>query len=544
VLDSTLIRSAQVAAALGAFALIVLLLQVFAPSWLDRARRLLSSTRLLVVVSLCLLAIFAGLLLANTAFPGYLDQADPNITTVAWLVRQGAPLYHSFDSANRYSLLYGPGAYLPFTAALWLGGGATVSVKCVVLLANLVMLYFIWRTARSLFDSRRALVMLCLILLFILVPRPNHYLFQVRADVLLMSAIAVALFGATRRSGIAGPVALALSTAFIIDTKATAVIYALPLFALLLQRRGFRLTFGVGLATLAVTGIPFLLPNVSVSQYAQWLRRATGHPSAMADLSSTLRTLPILLAPLFLILGPTPWREPKLVAWLRQNFLVLLALVPCVILAMLASTRIGAGSHHLLPFIPLLGYLYAELGQASGWYFPKTWPRLSFYATSCLAIVVLTRVAGGLIEVTTPWLSWRDAIAIRTELRSALARYGAGKVGMGYGDTSSQITYYRTELIFAGQELVIDDVALSDMMMDGMPIPASTVAAIANCTTPVWLIPRGQKPFMAPSLFADYYPNLVGREPMFSPAFRQAFSNRYQKAESIPHFDVWICAST
>jgi len=68
---------------------------------------------------LFLLTIFAGLLLANTAFPGYLDQAEPNIATVAWLVRQGEPLYHSFDSADRYSLLYGPGTYLPYAAALW-----------------------------------------------------------------------------------------------------------------------------------------------------------------------------------------------------------------------------------------------------------------------------------------------------------------------------------------------------------------------------------------------------------------------------------------
>jgi hypothetical protein len=543
-LDSpTMIRTARLAAALGAFALVLLLLEVFAPSWLDRARRLLSSTRLLVVVSLSLLAIFAGLLLVITTFPGYLDQAEPNITLVAWLVRRGAPLYHSFDSADRYSLLYGPGAYLPYTAALWLGGAATLSVRCVVLLSNLVMLYFLWRTARSLFDAPRALVMLWLVLLFILVPRPNNYLFQVRADILLMTAIAVALFGATRRSGIAAPVALALSTAFIIDTKATAVIYALPLFALLVQRRGLRLTLGIGLATLAVAGLPFLLPNVSLSQYAQWLRRATGHPSTMADLNSTLRTLPILFAPLFLILGPTPWREPKLIAWLRQNLLVLLALVPCLALAVLASSRIGAGSHHLLPFVPLLGYLYAELGQASGWYFLKTWPRLSFYVTSCLTVVVLTRVVGGLMEVSPTWRSWHEAIAIRSELRSVLVRFGPGKVGMGSGDTTSQLTYFRPELVFAGQKFVLDDVALSDMMMDGMPIPAATVAALANCTTPVWLIPRGQQPFMVPSLFAGYDPSLVGPEPMFSPAFREAFSSRYQKAESTTNFDVWICAS-
>lgn len=543
--DTTVeIRILRLVAALGVFALASTLLAVFAPGSLDRARSLLGSTRLLNVVSTVLLAAFAAMLLANTAFPGYLDHAESNIASVAWLTRQGAPIYHSFEAADRYSLLYGPGAFLPFAAALWLGGGTTLAIKFVVLVFNLLMIFFLWRTARSLFDVPRALVMLCLLLLFILLPRPNHYLFQARADILIMTAVAAGLFGVTRRSGIAGPVALALATAIIIDTKATAVIYAMPLFAMLLQRRGFGLTLGVGMAALAASTLPFLMHNVSASQYVEWLRRATGHPASMADLASTLRTLPLLLAPLFLLLGPVFWREPRVVSWLRQNILVLLTLVPCFALGVYASSRIGAGSHHLLPFVPIIGYLYADLGQASGWHFFKTWPRLSLCVASGLAVVVLMRVSGGLIEITSPWRSWSDAVAIRDDVRSALIRYGDGKVAMGYGETASHLTYYRPELVFAGQKLVIDDVALSDMIMDGIAIPPATVAELASCTAPVWLIPKGEQPFMVSNIFANFYPDLVGPEPLFSPDFREAFSKHYRKVESTPNFDIWMCAST
>lgn len=542
-LDSpTLFRAARLVAALGALAIVATLQMTLAPGLLGRARHLLSSARLQVTAALLLLAVFAGLLITNTAFPGYLDQAEPNIASVAWLVRNGAPLYHTFDSASRYSLLYGPGAYLPYSAGLWAGGGSALSVKCVVLLANVVMLYFLWRIARSFVDTPRALVALCVILLFILLPRPNHYLFQARADILILAATVIALFGATRPAGFGGPAALALGTAFIIDTKATAVIYALPLFALVLQRRGFRTAFIAGVATPAVAFLPFLLPNVSLNQYAQWLRSATGHPSSMADLKSTLLTLPILLAPLLLVAGPAPWRDQGLMTWLRKNVLVVLAMLFCMTLAVLASTRIGAGSHHLLPFIPLLGFLYMELRQASNGYVSRAWPRLSFYAGAGLAIVVVARVAGGLVEICAPWRFWNDAIEVRNELRSAMARHGAGKVGMGYGDRPDLLTYFRPDLVFAGQRLVIDDVALSDMSMDGMGIPAATVTALDDCATPVWLIPRGQQPFMEPSLFAGYYPDLVAHDPLFSAAFREAFSSRYRKSDSTGHFDVWVCA--
>jgi hypothetical protein len=385
------------------------------------------------------------------------------------------------------------------------------------------------------------LLVLCVILLFILLPRPNHYLFQARADILILAATVIALFGATRPAGFGGPAALAFSTAFIIDTKATAVIYALPLFAMVLQRRGFRTAFLAGIATPAIAVLPFLLPTISVNQYAQWLRSATGHPSSMADLKSTLLTLPILLAPLLLVAGPTPWRDQGLTTWLRRNFLVVLAMLFCMALAVLASTRIGAGSHHLLPFIPLLAYMYMELRRASNGYVSRTWPRLSFYAAAGLAVVVVARVAGGLLEISAPWRFWHDAIEVRDELRSAIVRHGAGKVGMGYGDRPDQLTYFRPDLVFAGQKLVVDDVALSDMSMDGMGIPSATVAALDDCTTPVWLIPRGQQPFMEPSLFAGYYPDLVAPDPLFSAAFREAFSSRYRKADSTRHFDVWVC---
>jgi hypothetical protein len=535
-------RSVELAVSVVTFSAVALLLKAKAPLALDRAFRALESRKCWVFGVYAVLAAFGVLLLLNTAYPGYLDHAEPSIASVAWLVRIGQPLYHSFDSAARYSLLYGPSSYLIYAAALWVGGGSTLSLKVAVLCANVVMVYFLWRSYRAVLDARRALFVVALVLLFIFVPRPNHYLLQVRADVLMMCAMSIALFGVTRRSGMAGPAALAIGVAFLVDTKATACLYAIPLFATLLSQRGWKLSFAVGLSVVGLSALPFLMPNVSASQYLRWVGHASGHPSTLFDLVSTLRTLPILSAPLFLLLGPTPWRDPKIVAHVRQNRFVLLTLAVCSALAVAASSRIGAGSHHLLPFVPVVGYECARLYVATDLAFAKRSPWLFRYLCACLALVIAVRIGGGLIDIGGSWYTrWRDTRETSNEVRSLLHRFPKHDVAMGYGDTAAPVTFFRAEIVFATDRLLVDELALSDMDLDGIPLPAATTEAIATCSTHVWLIPKGKPPFTLPNTFADLYPRLVARKPLFNDAFRSAFAGHYSKKESTAHFDVWVC---
>jgi hypothetical protein len=531
-------RSLGLVAFLLVVALALVLLRLIAPTAFDRFCRFAGSRPVWVPTSAFIVIVFGALLVANTMYAGYLDRAEPNIASVSWLLLRGAPLYHPLDYPARYSLLYGPTTYLPFALALWAGGATVVSLKGMVLIANAVMLYFLWRSYRRLFDASASLLVLALVLLFALVPRPNHYLFQVRADVPIMCAMAVGLFAATHSSAHIGALTLALAGACIVDAKATAFVYVIPLFWLFSEKHGRRPFLAAVLCTLGAAALPFALPNISAGQYLQWVRSAGGHPSTLADLGSTLRTLPILAAPLLLICGPTPWRNATFTTHMRGNRARLLALGLCLASAVAASSRIGAGSHHLLPFVPVLGYEYALLFRFVGAPFARHRPDVFRYASVCLAIVILWRVGGGLLEILSPWRGWQWAAAVRNDVHALLRRHSTRKIAMGSGQVEERVTYFRPELVFATDRLPIDEQALCDMNLDGIPLPAATVRALASCVVDLWLIPKGDIPFALDNTFVTAS---IPRQPLFPPAFRDAFAGHYSKTESTAYFDVWEC---
>src|SRR5882762_5337032 len=92
-----------------------LTLRFLLPSALQMLRDLMGSKRFWLPVSLVFLAAFLVFLGFSTLYPGYLDHVETNIAAVSANFGHGAPLYHDLASPQRYSLLYGPISYLPFT---------------------------------------------------------------------------------------------------------------------------------------------------------------------------------------------------------------------------------------------------------------------------------------------------------------------------------------------------------------------------------------------------------------------------------------------
>ena len=78
-------------------------------------------------------------------YPGYLEHVEPSIASVAYIFRYGAPLYHALDSVQRYAFPDGPMVFLPYVLALRAMGASVFPLKVIVLLANLAMLWLLWK---------------------------------------------------------------------------------------------------------------------------------------------------------------------------------------------------------------------------------------------------------------------------------------------------------------------------------------------------------------------------------------------------------------
>jgi hypothetical protein len=534
-------RAAWLVGCVAALSIAALLFRTAAPIAFRRVLRIVESKKVWLPASLAIIAAFVALQLVSTVYPGYIDQAEPHVGSVSWLVLKGAPLYHSANSPDRYSLQYGPAYYLPFVAALWLGGGTLVSIKSLLLLVNLTTLYFLWKSLRTILDAPRALLGVAFVLLFLHVPRPNSYFLQVRGDALVVCAISAGLYAASMRSGLAGPLILALTVAFVMDTKISGVFYVLPLVVQFAVRRGWRAAFAVGLCSIGAAALPFLLPNVSGSEYWRWLHRAGGHPKSTVDLFSTLRTLPILVAPLLLLVGPTPWRHAAFRAHVRENGLRLLTLLLCVAAVTAVSSIVGAGAHHLVPLVPVLGYEYASIYARTGAEFANQHPVLFRYLWACVALVVVVRVGGGVRETFSIWSNWGWSRNVTDELDSIIREYPGRQVQMGYGDRHDRLAYFRPELVFATNRLVLDEQAICEMDLDGIQLPDSTLDAVDACVADVWLIPKGQSPFSLDNVFGVVYAGRLPRHPLFGASFRDAFARHYKKGSSAHYFDLWVC---
>src|SRR6185437_14994538 len=180
-------------------------------------------------------------------------------------------------------------------------GGTMRVLRALVFVVDVAMLFFSWRAYRRVAGAGGALVTTALVLLFLHVPLPNHYLVQVRGDVFLVAAIAAGLWAATSDAAWAGGV-LAIAAAFAIDVKASGFVYCAPLLVRFAARRGLRAGIVVAIGAAAASALPFAIPNVSLPAYAAWVEAAAHHPRSAHDLLTSLRTLAVFaMVPLAIV---------------------------------------------------------------------------------------------------------------------------------------------------------------------------------------------------------------------------------------------------
>lgn len=477
-------------------------------------------------VALVALGVYAALAVWYAGDPRYFDAAEPTIPIIGWLAMLGQPIYHDPAAAERYAHIYGPLAFLAHGAVLTIAGPGIEASKWLGVGAALASLGATYAALAGTTSRARALVLTGGCALVYLGFR--NYSFWTRPEPLLLLAAAGGLVAAVRARGLAAGIGVGLAAGVLVNLKITGALYALPLVTLLAVRLGVGPVL-LALATGAVTaGLPFLLPNVSLRAYLDWLSLSARNGLLVAPLRQNLEWCAWLLLPIAIA------RVGRGVgsASARGVWPVTATIVFGVLATAIAAAKPGAGSYHLLPFVPAIAWVLAGAMSSGD---PLAGDRLAPpVAAAWIAAAVLIAVAQ---QISFVRVLTEGERAARDDVRAWLAAHPGETAQMAYSGYDRP-TFARPDLTFRSGLYLIDGPAVQEHQLSGLAVPPATLAAIRACRADVWLAPRDTEPFAGP----NRYPAMA-RAALFPDAFRRAFAESYVRESQTRFYDVWRCRS-
>jgi hypothetical protein len=496
--------------------------------WSQAAR---GGRRILVPLAALTVSVYVILVVWYLFLEQYADPAEPTIAAIAWLFRLGQPIYHTVDSAERYSHIYGPMAFIIPSWSLGLFGPGIGASKIPGAVAALFGLAIVFTLTRRVGGRRHALVLTGLwagqCLMF------QNYTFWIRPDSLQLLCAATALFAVVATGGAIIPgLVLGVATGLLIDLKITGAFYAVPAFALLVARRRYRSILVAAAVTCVVTAAPFILyDNVSLSRYLLWARISAANGLEFRGLRLNVEWALFLLLPLLSALGRTSNGSDE--TWLGWS------LAGAMLAVVLAASKPGAGPYHLIPFLPGVIYATSLMLQQVPPQGKKDVNPVNHAAGTAAFLASMAMVAC----LQTSYFVWSASRIPGTPVVEDISRFTAlhpsARIEMGYSDVNEALTFVRPVLVFRQGSYLLDAPAIQEYQMSGVELPAATLRAIEECQVDIWLIAKGGQPF----LIRNRYP-VTGYAPIFDAAFRLAFQRTYRRASSTRFFDVWVCAAT
>lgn len=242
--------------------------------------------------------------------PVVIDAVESTVASTAGLWQRGNPLYTTIHAGSRYSLLYGPLCYVPYTLSLsWFGGGV-LTLKLVMVGLNVALLVVLWLVFRAMLGGVEALVPMGFILAGLMMKGMST--FMIRGDVTLALAIALAFLAVHQKQKWFAATLFVLAGTVALDIKFTGVLYLLVPFHALWQRYRRWLAL-VAAGAVPVVGLaPFALSSVSLRNYLGWISQASKHPLALKLFAMNVVAGAILVVPVVLMLVQYLRVEPEL----------------------------------------------------------------------------------------------------------------------------------------------------------------------------------------------------------------------------------------
>jgi hypothetical protein len=322
--------------------------------------------RIVAIIGGVLAAVLALIVIFYLLSPAPIDNGEIEHVCTSYWFKTGHPLYHAADAGERYSVGYGPMAYIPFAAAMALLGPSYFACKLLSVICCGLFFFLTFRCLRTRADARTALLWCALVLALSVA----HWFqtFYAKADPILYLCVITSLWAAIGPRRESQPatgardsdrafsiILIAFTLGIAINMKAHAALYFVYPLLLLVQRVGWQST------ALAITGaaviaiIPFFHPHISFTNWLYWLNQERRQGFGVSEFEWNIHWFLFLL---LLLLGPFILARlnggallPRLA---KSEKLPLAGLIFSLAAVALAASKAGSGPNHLVPFVPLL----------------------------------------------------------------------------------------------------------------------------------------------------------------------------------------------
>lgn len=458
------------------------------------------------------------------ATPLFFDHGEASTASIAanWL--RGGEMYTSFDSANQYTLLYGPWPLLLVAQSLRLGTSAIFLAKLpgvINLISSLILFFWLTRRfkltnmERSLFTATLAVMML------------GYYNFSyfIRPDSFLLFNMLLGLVVVEKvRSPILAYVLLGLLTALSFNCKINAPIYFIPVCVYYLESGKDRWSLralAIGLAALAFGVLfPFLLPRISFNAFYDWIRLPWVGENQHWPWSDTGKGVTYGLALLFVLYSLGVYQK------YRWTFI---SLTICSLIVGVLSATPGSWVHMYLPLMPFFVWLSAEL-------YAELDVQQRNVKALMLSAMALTLMLNGInrqkrmVELfsQTPqrWQEFNDLKSLTKDIE--------GPLEVGYTSIAQyEMTFYKPWFVHNGFGYFLDACALMKILYSGVKIPASTIEKVKRCEVPHMVLPKGDAPWS----LGNWYDH----KPLLPENLKQALLDHYSPVRSSKFYELYEC---
>ena len=456
---------------------------------------------------------------------------------ISWMHAQGGPIYSPPSAIAPHSMPYGPCGFLLTGWCQSLLGVGFFSSKLPSFLAQIASWFFFYLALRKKVSEQMAFTLTALVVAMVMSFDPLE--FWMRPDPFLAAAVVVGLWISVQ-TGAWAPFALGVVIGIAVNLKFYAFVFFLvPLALIWRTQKSTPVWTMVAILGVAITFLPFQLPQVSLADYLRILQTDSHTIIQPAYAERSLQWAFVLgmiaLGPLYVARS-----DFDIKASILRSADILGALAVSLLLMVIPSSKDGANPHHLLPLLPVVVFaaacLHRDISKHPLLEHEFSWPGLSLF----LSIVIFAEFFNIINTAKQVHAFVRLDRVARREIPELEAVYrGETPCLLFFAPVqvvSTDPHSCRALLVFSGMPIGIDPCASEDYKALGHYEPnlsrfVAELKALHHLPV-IFIGTRDQQPFLANSLFAPY-------DRVFSDAVVDDFRRHFLLKKSTGPFDIY-----